>query len=290
MVLFFSSLSYLVGAYICKLLYGYDFLANPGLLNEYENSPYVLNALRVLQVVISIGAMLIPAWFFPKAIQQDSKQFLQLTSRPKWIFWLVTILLVLANIPLISWLVELNAQFRLPGSMAALEVQLKASEEAADEMTKAFLSGTTIRDLCINLFVVALVPAIAEELLFRGALQRFIYYCFGNKHAAIISAAIIFSAFHGQIYGFLPRMALGILLGYLFAYSGSLWPSVLVHFINNTISVLIVHFKLEETQWAIFNESYHFPVYTILLSVVACVSLVYLMYRNQQPQSFEHGT
>jgi membrane protease YdiL (CAAX protease family) len=193
------------------------------------------------------------------------------------------------NIPLISWLVDINAQFKLPESMAALEAQLKATEEVANRMTKAFISGNTINDFLINLFVVALVPAIAEELLFRGALQRFITFCFGNAHAAILSAAIIFSAFHGQVYGFLPRMVLGVLLGYIFAYSGSIWPAMLVHFMNNAISVLITHYKLDQTEWAIFDESYHFPVYAIVLSIVACVSLVYLMHRNQQQQPFEHG-
>ena len=290
MVLFFSSLSYLIGVYGCKMLFGYDFLANPELMNDYETNPYILRALKIIQVIISIGAMLIPAWFFPRAIEQNTRQFLQLTAKPSLLFWVCALLMILVNIPLISWLVEVNAQFKLPESLSALEAQLKSSEELADRMTKAFISGTTSTDLWINLFVVALVPAIAEELLFRGALQRFITYCFGNVHAAILSAAIIFSAFHGQIYGFLPRMVLGMLLGYIVAYSGSLWPAVLVHFMNNSISVLIVHYKLDQSAWGIFNESYHFSVYTILVSTMACVSLIYLMYRKRQPQTFEHGT
>lgn len=290
MVLFFSSLSYMIGVYVCKLLFGYDFMTNPNLLNEYETNPYVLNALKVLQVIISIGAMVIPAWFFPKALEQNRQTFLQLQGKPDYRFWLAAVLVMLVNIPLISWLVEWNATFRLPESMAALEAQLKASEETANRMTKAFTSGTTLTDLSVNLLVVALIPAIAEELLFRGALQRFITYCFGNTHAAVISAAIIFSAFHGQVYGFLPRMVLGMLLGYLFAYSGSIWPAVLVHFINNTLSVCIAHFKLEQTGWAIFNESYHFPAYSIIISSIACIVLVYWMNRNQQQQPFEHGT
>jgi membrane protease YdiL (CAAX protease family) len=289
MILFFTSLAYLVGVYSCKLLFGFDFMGNPSLLNEYETNPYVLSALKVLQVIISIGAMVIPACFFPKALEQNRHTFLQLQGKSKYTFWLAAVIVTLVNIPLISWLVEWNATFSLPESMAGLEAQLKASEETANRMIKAFTTGTTLADLSINLLVVALIPAIAEELLFRGALQRFITYCFGNTHAAVISAAIIFSAFHGQIYGFLPRMVLGMLLGYLFAYSGSLWPAVLVHFINNTISVVIAHFKLEQTGWAIFNESYHFPLYSVIISTIACISLVYWMNRNQQQQPFEHG-
>lgn len=289
MVFFFSTLSYVVGIYICKQLFGIDLLNNGELINTYDTNPYVLKALKVIQVLMSIGMMIIPAWFFPKALEQDSRQFLQLTAKPKTLFWLLALLMILVNIPLISWLVELNAGFHLPESMATLEAHLKATETNVTNMTQAFVRGTTIADLLVNLFVVALIPAIAEELLFRGALQRFIKFCFGNTHAAVLSAALIFSAIHGQIYGFLPRMVLGMLLGYLFAYSGSLWPAVLVHFLNNTISVVIAHFKLEETGWALFNESYHFPVYAISLSAVACVSLVYLMYRNQQQQTYEHG-
>jgi uncharacterized protein len=290
MVLFFYVVSSLVGIYLCKWLFGFDLLNNPELYNTYNTNQYVLNALKLLHVVISIGAMLIPAWFFPKALEQNQGQFLQISSNIRPLFWPIAFLMILVNIPFVSWLVELNSRFHLPESLAGLEAQLKASEELANSMTKAFLSGTTTVDLLINLFVVALIPAITEEFLFRGALQRFINYCFGNTHAAVLSAALIFSAIHGQIYGFLPRMVLGMLLGYIFAYSGSIWPAVVVHFINNAISILVVHFKLEETGWAVFNESYHFPVYAILLSVVACVSLVYLMHRNHQQQPFEHGT
>jgi membrane protease YdiL (CAAX protease family) len=90
--------------------------------------------------------------------------------------------------------------------------------------------------------VIALIPAIGEELLFRGVIQGSIFKN-TNIHVAVLLTSIIFSAFHLQFYGFLPRMVLGILLGYSLAWSGSLWLPVLIHFINNGAAVVFAWFS-----------------------------------------------
>jgi membrane protease YdiL (CAAX protease family) len=289
MVLFFASVSFVLGAWMNNVIFGVDAVSNPEIMSSFTDDPTVLNALKLLQVLLSVGGMMIPAFIFPKALEQSPAEFLQLNGKVTAFYIGCAVVLILACVPLVSWLIELNGRLQFPPAWAELEARLKASEEAATQMTNAFVKGTTTRDLLINLFIVAIVPAIAEELLFRGALQRFFVFCFRNVHVAVIISAAIFSAFHGQVYGFMPRWILGIILGYLFAYSGSVWPGVIAHFINNALSLLVVHFSLENTSLEIFNEDYHFPVYIVVLSGAACFSLIYFMYKKHITSATEHG-
>lgn len=281
MVLFFSSLSFVLGALMSKVIFGVDAINDPTVFSSFNENPQILNALKLLQVIITIGGMVIPAWFFPRAIEQQPALFLKLKGKVSVYHLLCAIGIVFLSIPLVSWLIEMNARLQLPASFATLEAKLKASEEAAAKLTEAFVAGSSISDICINLFVVALIPAIAEELLFRGALQHFFTFCFKNIHVAVLLSAALFSAFHGQIYGFMPRWILGILLGYLFAYSGSVWPGVLAHFMNNALSLLVSNLVSDDTSFAILQDDYHFPVYLVLLSVAACTALVYFLYKTQ---------
>jgi len=102
------------------------------------------------------------------------------------------------------------------------------------------LGSTAVSDLLINLLVIAIIPAVGEELLFRGVIQKQFTALTHSKGAAVVLTAILFSALHMQFFGFLPRFALGVLLGYLYVWSGSIWLPVLAHFFNNATAVLLV--------------------------------------------------
>ena len=84
----------------------------------------------------------------------------------------------------------------------------------------------------------ALVPALAEEFFFRGAIQHFLSSVLKNKHIVVIITAFIFSVIHFQFYGFIPRFLLGIYLGYLAIWSGKLFLPILAHFMHNSLSLL----------------------------------------------------
>lgn len=285
MMLFFSSIAYILSAYACKWLFGVDLMEQPGLVNQFSSDPNILKTVKLLQVMLTIGMMIVPALLFPRALDQQTATFLQLATGVKPLHFGFGLLIVIAATPMVSWMVELNAQLTFPPSLADWEASLKASEELAAQLTKAFISGTTNTDLTVNLLVVAIVPAIAEELLFRGAIQQLIKMVFGNIHIAVVVTAILFSAFHGQIYGFLPRFALGVVLGYLFVYSGSIWPAIAAHFFNNALSVCISHFKLDEQTASIFSESYHFDAIWIIFSIVLTVLIIMAIYKTRLPNA-----
>jgi membrane protease YdiL (CAAX protease family) len=289
MILFFMSVFYGVGMLLCKPLFGIDVLSDVSVLYTYTNNPEALQAVKFLQVMASIGMFIIPAWYFPKALQQNPKPFLQVDSGFTINDLLLGIGAMVISTPLIAWLVYINEGVKLPESMAALEQQLRASEELARQLTEAFIKADSFPVLLVNMFIVALLPAVCEELLFRGALQQFMLYCFKYKHFAVWFTAVVFSAFHGQFYGFLPRMVLGALLGYMFLYSGSLWVSVIVHFINNALALLANYYHWNEGATEIFKEGYVFPVYINILSFILSIGLVYLMKKNQHKKTWYNG-
>jgi membrane protease YdiL (CAAX protease family) len=147
---------------------------------------------------------------------------------------------MLVALPAINLLADINQQMVLPTWLSGVEEWMKSKEAEAEWLTKQFMSATTIGGLLVNLFLMAVLPAVSEEITFRGVLQQLFQ---GSKvsHLAIWCTAIIFSAIHMQFYGFIPRMLLGALFGYMFVWTGSLWVPMLMHFVNNGMAVLLYY-------------------------------------------------
>ena len=148
----------------------------------------------------------------------------------------LAVLIALGMSPLLDFTYRINEWMLVPGS--ALHEWAGALEEQAAIMTKSLLSFETNFDVVVVLFSVAVLPAVCEEWLFRGTVQSLIMRATGNIHLAVWIAAVLFSAVHMQFFGFIPRMLLGACFGYLVVFSGSLWPAILGHFINNAGVVL----------------------------------------------------
>ncbi|MDX1283818.1 MAG: CPBP family intramembrane glutamic endopeptidase, partial [Draconibacterium sp.] len=129
-----------------------------------------------------------------------------------------------------------------PSWLAGVENWMKEAEENAAAITEAFLNVKTIPGLAFNIFMIAFLPAIGEELLFRGVIQKIFTNMTRNHHLGIWISAMLFSALHMQFYGFVPRVLLGALFGYLLVWSGSMWLPILGHFLNNAFAVIAMFF------------------------------------------------
>ncbi len=143
------------------------------------------------------------------------------------------------SLPFINWLVDINTDLHLPEFLAGLEQWMRESEDKAQKLTDAFLSSGNWGGFLVNLVMIAGLAAIGEELIFRGILVRLFGEWTRNVHLSVIIPAFLFSALHLQFYGFFGRLVLGIILGYLFIWSGSLWVPVIVHFLNNAMAVIL---------------------------------------------------
>jgi membrane protease YdiL (CAAX protease family) len=192
--------------------------------------------------------------------------------------------------PLINWIGEINSHLTLPEALSGIENWMKTSEAKAKELTDAFMKMNSLSDLAVNLVVIALLAAVGEELLFRGALQNVLVELTKKPHLSVWVTAIIFSALHAQFYGFLPRMLLGVVLGYLYIWSGSLWLSILFHFLNNGLAVLFGYLvrngMLSEKAETIGAKDT--PIMFVIASVFVSLGFMYFMYKNrQEPETLE---
>lgn len=192
----------------------------------------------------------------------------------------MAILLMLVSMPFMSWMVALNEAAALPQGMHELECWLKEQEQTMALRTETLLNTSQAGILLLNVLIMALLPAICEEVLFRGVLMNWLHKMCGNMHVVIWLSAIIFSACHMQFYGFVPRMLLGAAFGYMVWWTGSLWTSVLAHFMNN-IMVVIAAYGYHKELWSdAYNSTCLDDIrwWAVVASVAATVAVVYLLY------------
>lgn len=206
-------------------------------------------ALQILTFAGQIGGFLIPVVVFIKVFDFSMKQTLHLYKVKPYHLILAIILAAIA-IGIISFSGEVNVK-ALEGRDGIFSTLKKLEDDAALKM-EAMLEMKTISALLFNLFLIALVPAICEELLFRGFIQGKLALYFKNSHIAIWISAAVFSAIHMQFFGFLPRLLLGGVFGYLLIYSGSIYLPIMAHFTNNALAV-ITYYIAENTDY-ITNE------------------------------------
>ena len=205
--------------------------------------PCVQNAgiLKYLQLVNQIGLFIVPPLLFSYFSGKANPDFLCIRRKSPFILIILSGVILIAGMPLIDRLLQWNELMKLPAFLKGIEQWMKDTEQNAAIVTGLFLKTGDVKGLVANLFIMAVVPAIGEEFVFRGVLLRMLNEWTGKKVPAVIISAIIFSAIHLQFYGFLPRFVLGAYLGFLFVRSGSIWVPVFAHFVNNTITVAVAY-------------------------------------------------
>ena len=198
-----------------------------------------LVGMKWLQLLQSVATFLLPALAGAYLWSNTPMQWLHLDSKPSWQEALAAVVVMLLAIPGINLLSAWNQQMVLPEWMSGIEQWMRMQEDAAAQLTEQFLRVDTVGGLLVNIGLMALLPAVGEELTFRGVVQGMFTR---NKHVAIWATAAIFSFVHMQFYGFLPRMLLGAMFGYMLWWTGSLWVPMLMHFVNNCAAVVVAYF------------------------------------------------
>jgi membrane protease YdiL (CAAX protease family) len=197
------------------------------------SKPGMLTFLRGMQFVQFIGLFVLPAWICSQLFSYEPNRFLGFQAPNLSQFWFSSSLIMIILLPFTQLVGELNQRIIFPGGM---KEWMQSQEKSAEQTVKALLSAQSLNDLLLNLFFVAVLAGVGEELLFRGLIQRILVRKYG-RWTGIVIAAILFSAMHMQFYGFFPRFLLGVVLGILFAYSGSLWVAILAHFFYDAMLI-----------------------------------------------------
>lgn len=207
---------------------------------DYSN-PETLEFLKYLQIVNQLGLFVFPPLLFAYWASRKIATYLQLNIKPQLKTIVISIIIIFVALPFISWLGEINRNMNLPASMAGIENWMERMESEANELIIAFLNVKGLSGMMFNVFMIAVIPAVGEEFLFRGVILRLFKEWTNNIHFAVLISAILFSAMHMQFYGFLPRLMLGLMLGYMFVLSGSLWIPMLIHFVNNAFAIVYIY-------------------------------------------------
>ena len=204
------------------------------------NDPAIV---RYVNSVTMVGTFGFTALLYAFIVnRRKSFAYLKMDKGFKWNIVILLALIFCASMPALSWIIKWNEGLHLPQALSSIEQWMREQEEMLATLTKQMLSETSLSVLFANLLAMAIVPAICEELLFRGVLLSWLKDSFRNKHLAVWLSAIVFSAIHVQFFGFFPRMLLGVYLGYLFLWTGSLWASMTAHFLNNAVAIIAAYF------------------------------------------------
>ena len=234
-----------------------------------------LKNLQIVQIISQVVGFLMPAVVYVMLVQEKPFNYLGFKKLQTWS--LLGIVAMFTVIPFLGMVSEWNDGISFPESMRALEDQLRNIQVKSEEVIKIFIGQGS---LFSSLLIIAALAAISEELLFRSVIQKALIKVIRNPHVAIIVTAIIFSAFHGDIFGFFPRVILGMMLGYMFWLSGSIFPSMLMHFVNNATIVMLYYMNTRgfiDIDVEKFGSTSN--VFVIILSLITTVAIFILCNR-----------
>jgi membrane protease YdiL (CAAX protease family) len=223
-------IGFIPGVLVWKLMTGRGFLS----MQSDMLLPQYANASRVVQIILAFFMFFVPAVAAARLADRHPFKFMGYKRGFNISQLLLVLVIIVACLPVVGALAELTKLIPLPKSTTAYFTRM---EDNYDNMAEALSTMRSFPEFIFSLIVMALLPAVFEETLFRGVLQRLLGKWFKNPVAAIIVTGIIFSLVHISYYGFFGRLALGMVLGFIFYYSGSIYLSMAAHFTNNALAV-----------------------------------------------------
>ncbi len=259
-----------IGAGIAAALYGLHTVMDIAQLKF--TAPHVIDALWLIQIIGTTLPLLAAPIFFAFVIVREPKAYLKPGFRFPWVLMLLVFVIMFMSAPLIELLSNINQKMVLPPFFS----WMREKEIEAQKLTEAMLQMKTVWEMIKDVLLIGLLTAIVEEFMFRGVLQTILVRWTKNTHASIWIAAILFSAFHMQFFGFLPRMMLGVLFGYFVAWSGSVWTSVWAHFINNGTAVVATYLFQNKKIKINPDDQHIFGFGGYIFSLVVIVSLFFI--------------
>ncbi len=240
--------------------------------------PNVINSLWILQITSTTIPLFVGSLIFARFIVHDPQDYLKATIKVSPLLFVMVLVVMLFSMPAMAWLIEVNQKMVFPHWLQGVYDWMKQHEDEAQRQTQLLLQMNSLGSMLFGLLVIGLLTAIAEEFLFRGCIQTIFIRWTKSKHWGIWITAIIFSLIHMEFFGFIPRMLLGVFFGYFVAYSGSIWPGIWGHFINNGGQVVLTYL-FQKKLTTIDPDSSHFNYPIIVLSIITTVFLL-ILYRN----------
>jgi membrane protease YdiL (CAAX protease family) len=236
-----------------------------------------INSMKLMQLVQSVGMFVLPPFIFAYVCSEKPSAFMHLNRKVNWLHLLLAVLFMLMIIPAINLFTSLNQQMTLPGAFAGVEAWMKTTEAEMAKLTEQLLNVHSLSALTFNILLIAVIPALGEELFFRGTVQGILRQK-TRAYVAIWTTAFLFSAIHMQFYGFFPRMLLGAFFGYLLYWSDNLWLPIVAHFTNNAAAIIFYYlkqngFKVPDIDTIGTGTTQWLGIVSMVLGIVAIVGI-----------------
>lgn len=282
MLILSAAVSNYLSLLIISGLFGLELDQVMKMIFDLEDKRQVL-ALKVHNTLSALGTWLFASWFFLRFKHWKLKSFVQIRRPVSSIHWLYAVLIFVGALFVSSYLIQVNSKIPFFQGM-----QEEASDISSAKILEKMLIMDTPMDLIGNLFFLALVPAVMEEIFFRGVFQNLLIKSTGNFHLAIAITSLLFAAVHLNPIQFLPMLFLAAMLGYSYYFSGSIWISVLIHFLNNGIAVILNYYKGSSGfAQELVEDKYEPSILIVLISLSACFYFLYRMSRWKGGQAHE---
>lgn len=233
--------------------------------------PENANIIRLAQFLSTLFIFFVPAYLYAWFCHKKPNVHLGFNKMPALNQTVLFIGIMLASLPMVSALQQVTEM--LPWSKAQLNV-FKAAEDAYNKQVAVIARMNNVWDYLISVIVIAFLPALFEETMFRGGLQNLLSRWTKQPILSIVITAIIFSAIHGSYLGFLSRFALGFILGWVYYITGNIWLNIIGHFINNGLAVTVLYFSTtpgSKVNPAAIED--HYPLWTGLVSIAIVIAL-----------------
>jgi uncharacterized protein len=202
------------------------------------NDPANSNAVKVIQSITFIIGFLLPAIFTAYLLNRKPMDLLGFTRKINWkqigivCAIMITALFVSAFLSYINELIPLSE---------SLKLKFDKMENDYNSQVETIIGLNSFGEYLLALVIIAFLPALCEEALFRGGLQNFLTRSTKMPWLSILIVSFLFSIMHFSFYGFLSRFFLGAILGLLYQYSGRIWLNIIAHFFNNALAVTMIY-------------------------------------------------
>jgi uncharacterized protein len=257
---------------------GGDFSQMPGYMANMINKP---NQAIMMQGVMHLCVFLMaPLLFITFIEKQNINSYLGFRVQIKWEFIFYTLVL-LFSVQAVIWLsIE---GFKVLPLGEKIHHYLQSNQDEMELLTKNLLSSKDMISFIINLIVIGGLAALCEEIFFRGVIQKFVHKTSKNIHFAVFISSFCFAIMHGLSYNTMGILFIGMLLGYIYYYTGNLLVTMLFHFLNNSMQVVMSYlFNIGSMQTDV-SQIDSFTWIQCAVSIAITGFAFYRIYRNRHP-------
>ena len=244
--------------------------------------------LLILQGTASaVGFIIFPTLFMVFCERQAIHNFFTKVKIYQKLLWLTPVI-GLAFMGFNAFFIEWNANLVLPDFLSAFEKIARELEDNAMATTLFLTKFDSMGMFILGIIVIAIIPGIGEELVFRGFLQNYFHDSSKNIHLAIWVSAFLFSAMHMQFFGFVPRLFLGALFGYLYYWSANLIIPILAHVFNNAFMITMLYLNQQSITSIDIESQNSIPLSYVFISTTIAFMLIFI-FRKISVEHFQRS-